>query len=52
LAVTAEAVAPGGLQYVLEDWMLRSSPLCLNYAHNRNTLAALRALMDTIRTSG
>jgi hypothetical protein len=50
--VAAEAVAMGRLQYVLEDCMLRSPPRCLNYPHNRNTSAALGALIDTIRTGG
>ncbi|HEX3523645.1 MAG TPA: hypothetical protein VHT52_16335 [Stellaceae bacterium] len=31
MAVAAEVVAMGRLQYVLEDWMLRSPPLCLDY---------------------
>jgi hypothetical protein len=40
----AEVVAMGRLQYVLQDWMLRSPPVCLHYLPNRNTSAALGAV--------
>lgn len=48
-AIAAEAIASGRLVTVLEDWVAGSSPLCLYYPRNRNTSAALRALIDLIR---
>lgn len=48
-SVAGEAVKAGELISLLEEWMPRSSPLCLYYPHNRNTSASLRALIDLIR---
>lgn len=51
-AIAAEAITAGKLATVLEDWLPRQSPLCLYYPRNRNTSAALRALIELIRAGG
>jgi DNA-binding transcriptional LysR family regulator len=51
-AFSAEAVAAGKLSYVLEDWTPGPLALALYYPRNRNTSAALRALIDVIRETG
>ena len=49
-SVCEDYLVDGQLTTLLDDWMPRSSDLCLYYPHNRNTSSALRALIDTIRT--
>jgi DNA-binding transcriptional LysR family regulator len=51
-AAASDALAAGRLRTVLEDWLPPSSPLCLYYPRNRNTSAALRALIQAIRRMG
>jgi DNA-binding transcriptional LysR family regulator len=51
-AAASDALAAGRLRTVLEDWLPPSSPLCLYYPRNRNTSAALRALIQAIRSMG
>lgn len=48
-SVAGESIKAGELISLLEEWMPRTSPLCLYYPHNRNTSASLRALIDVIR---
>jgi DNA-binding transcriptional LysR family regulator len=49
-AVSRDAVATGQLRYVLEDWRPDPTPLSLYYPRNRHMPAALRTLVDLIRS--
>jgi DNA-binding transcriptional LysR family regulator len=51
-AAASDALAMGRLRTMLEDWLPPSSPLCLYYSRNRNTSAALRALIQAVRSMG
>jgi len=50
-AVTRGAVAAGQLQYLLQDWRPKPSPLCLYYPRNRHMPAALRAFVELARAT-